>query len=528
VFVGGAAANDSNDGTKGAPLATLGAGITRAGDKGGRVYACAQEFAEAIEVPAGIEIYGGLDCATDWKYVEGQKTTIASAADLVPVTLLGGEGARLEDVIARAASATMPGGSSVAVLAQEGAEAELVRSELIAGDGMEGAPGGDGGDQLAAAENGQEGKKGCGNLDDPVTPPDGGEQSVNTCDGSMSVGAKGGNGGQAPNGSGQSGDTGDLGRGGPAGIGETVAACLVGGQGDSGIVGNPGTGGGEDGALGTLSAGGIAGANGQSGLAGERGKGGGGGGGSKATMTCNGAGGGSGGAGGCGGKAGTGGQAGGSSIGLVSFNARVTLTEVSLTVGQGGLGGRGGNGQLGQLGGQNGAGGTASGAGENPGCDGGDGGKGGNGGSGGGGRGGHALGIAFKGTAPMGIPTVASQEAAGLGGGGGTNGADQGGEGAAGVVAPSQEFWESSTAACEGVNRKALAVESFRRAMGNGRVWRWNKTTLRKRSATLRVSGSRRMGSSHPAPREVNDRDDCLVPPDRTDRISRESPQLRR
>ena len=440
VFVGGDAANDGNAGSKSAPLATIGAAIVAASAKGSRVYACAQEFPEAIEVPGGMEIYGGLDCIGDWKYVKGQQTTIAPGAGLVPVTLLGGEGARLEDVIVRAANAAVAGGSSIAVLAREGAEAELVRSELIAGDGREGAAGDDGGAQLAAAESGEAGQPGCGNDANPMTPPDGGPAVVNMCDGMMSVGAKGGDGGLAANGSGQNGNAGDRGTGGTAGIGEAAVACLVGGQGDSGVVGTPGTGGGEDGFLGTLGSDGIAGVAGLPGLSGEPGKGGGGGGGSKATGTCNGAGGGSGGAGGCGGKAGTGGQAGGSSIALVSFNAHITLTEVSLTVGIGANGGRGGNGQQGQFGGQNGDGGMASGSGENPGCNGGVGGKGGNGGSGGGGRGGHALGMAFKGTPPLGVPTLASEGAAGLGGYGGTNGADQGGEGAAGVAAPSQEF----------------------------------------------------------------------------------------
>ena len=286
VFVGGAAAKDDNAGTKGAPVATLARAITLAGEKSGRVYACMEEFAETIEVPAGIEIYGGLDCAADWKHVEGQKTTIAPEADLVPVTLLGGAGARLEDVAATAAGATTPGGSSIAVIAQDGATAELLRCELRAGSG---APGAAGITPMEVGPNG-EGQNG-----------ENGMPGINSMPACMStMGLLGGNGGQrmcdrmsVSGGLGGAGTTTDT--GGPGGNGQPqpgpmpldgkggkeqdAAQCTVG---NAGAEGSPGMSGSGATGIGDVSPGGYTAANASSGMTvGAPGQGGGGGGGAK-------------------------------------------------------------------------------------------------------------------------------------------------------------------------------------------------------------------------------------------------------
>lgn len=34
-----------------------------------RVYACAEEFSEAVALPSGIDVWGGLDCNRGWLYV---------------------------------------------------------------------------------------------------------------------------------------------------------------------------------------------------------------------------------------------------------------------------------------------------------------------------------------------------------------------------------------------------------------------------------------------------------------------------
>ncbi len=161
VFVSSGRGDDTGAGTKGAPLATLGAALARAEESGARrVYACAESFGEAVEVPAGMAIYGGLDCANGWVWIgETTKTVVEAGPDAIALRLSSGEGTtRIEDVAARAADATVAGGSSIAVLV-DGANAELVRCELTAGSGAEGAKGApgaepDGSGQIPAATAG--------------------------------------------------------------------------------------------------------------------------------------------------------------------------------------------------------------------------------------------------------------------------------------------------------------------------------------------------------------------------------------
>ncbi len=60
VFVSSSMGADAGAGTKAAPVKTLAAAITQA--KGGRVYACAEAFTEAVTLVEGVTIFGGLDC----------------------------------------------------------------------------------------------------------------------------------------------------------------------------------------------------------------------------------------------------------------------------------------------------------------------------------------------------------------------------------------------------------------------------------------------------------------------------------
>jgi hypothetical protein len=416
IFVGGALGLDDNPGTKEAPVATLAHAIEMATETG-RIYACAQDFPEAIGVPANTEIYGGLDCVS-FAYVAGQKTTIAPAADMVPVTLLGGPGVRIEGVLARAADAAAPGGSSIAMVAQEGAGAALVDSELHAGAGAVGAQGAGESMRAPDGEPGNQGKMGCGN----AGSVSGGPAKVNdACP--TSIGGPGGPGNVTqglPGGVGQPGDA--LG-----GVGQLMATpCTAGengGPGDNGM-GGPGALG-----LGSLADTGYAGESGSAGLTpGTPGKGGGGGGGARGASVCpvvdnSGPSGGSGASGGCGGVVGGGGGPGGSSIALLSHKAAMTLDRVLLVTSTGGAGGIGGNGQNGGFGGS--IGGAAGGGGA---CSGGSGGTGGRGGSGGGGLGGHSIGIAFVGIEPTVTNFMFTGGGAGAGGVGGDGNASAKGE----------------------------------------------------------------------------------------------------
>ncbi|XXX77803.1 PGRS family protein [Sorangium sp. So ce134] len=454
VFVA-TSGKDGSVGTKADPVKTLSEAIARVADKGTAVYACAEEFAEAIEVPAGVTLFGGLDCANGWRWIGGEhKTIVAPGAESIPLKLLRGDGAvRIEDVSARAADAEAAGSSSIAVLV-DGATAELARCELIAGDGADGADGEDAPSE--AAMQGPEGMPGtdaCSDLDTSGAPDEalpGGVQVENACGvHALSIGGEGGNGKVSNGGDGATSQgTAETARG---GLGEPVTGAWdcagnePNGRGDdgvSGVAGDPGVG---ASGKGTLSASGYAGVSGGAGEPGKPGQGGGGGGGAKGGAVCAGgttgagASGGSGGAGGCGGLPGRGGGAGGASIALVSVEGTVTLTDCSLKAGSGGKGGIGGDLQPGGAGGVAGLGGMGVG-GSNPACDGGRGGKGGNGGPGGGGLGGPSFAIAFRGEpVKQEGKTTLTPGTPGAGGRGGSNNLAMN-AGSDGVMATEQEL----------------------------------------------------------------------------------------
>ncbi|WP_441291964.1 PGRS family protein [Sorangium sp. KYC3313] len=439
VFVA-ASGNDGSKGTKADPVKTLAEALRRARATDSDVYACAEPFAESAEVPAGVSLFGGLDCANGWTWIGAQtKTTVAPEAEAIPLTLARGEGTtRVEDIEARAPDALAKGGSSIAVLA-DGATAELARCALVAGNAADGADGDDA--PSAAPERAPAGSNGvdaCSDLDD-VEGPDatlnGGAQVVNACGEELSIAGNGGN-GNVDNGAG--GVAGQIGAEGQAGAGEPPSmsdswSCgaipndPTKGGGSAGVNGAPGPAGAGASGLGALSAAGYTGVPGGDGTPGTPGQGGGGGGGAKGGPVCTGgvsgagASGGSGGAGGCGGLAGKGGGAGGASIALASIDASVTLIDSTLTAGHGGNGGKGGNLQPGGSGGLGGTGGVGLGA-ASDGCAGGQGGKGGPGGPGGGGLGGPSLAIAFRGTPVVQQgQTSLAPGAPGTGGPGGSN-----------------------------------------------------------------------------------------------------------
>ena len=447
--------DDAASGTKAAPVKTIGKAIEIAGAKGGRVYACAEEFEEGVEVPAGVTIFGGLDCANGWMWIgETTKTTVAGPADAIAVKLLGGEGTtRLEDVAVRAADATVAGGSSIAVLV-DGATAELARCELTAGNGAAGEAGASGPvDAPLPGAAGTNGTNACSDLDGmggPDTTLQGGAQVVNDCGGEQSIGGSGGD-SNVPNGEdGATSQPNDATAHG--GIGEPAAGAWncggaePNGGGDDAVNGMPGDPGAAASGLGSLTSSGYTGVSGGAGTPGKPGQGGGGGGGAKGgnaicpgAVPGAGASGGSGGAGGCGGQPGQGGGPGGASIALASVQATVTLTDCTLTAASGGMGGPGGDLQPGASGGNGGPGGTGVGGSKNA-CDGGKGGQGGNGGPGGGGLGGPSLAVAFIGTAPTKTGTTTlTPGTAGTGGLGGSNNAATN-AGADGTAAAEQEL----------------------------------------------------------------------------------------
>ncbi|WP_437623726.1 PGRS family protein [Sorangium sp. So ce1151] len=454
VFVA-STGDDGSAGTQAKPVATLAEALRRAVEKDTGVYACAETFEEAVELPAGIKLFGGLDCASGWRWVgETAKTVVAPSEDAIALKVMRGEEAvRIEDVSVRAADAQARGASSIAILV-DGAEAELVRCELVAGNGADGVEGEDAPSEVPAqASPGNTGTDACSDLDGTPGPDvtlSGGAQVVTECGAELSIGGGGGD-GNVTNGTG-----GDIGTpvspgNGAGGLGESSDGwnCNVGGTNGgagTGDNGTPGEAGSAASGLGALSSSGYAGVSGGVGGAGKPGQGGGGGGGAKGgAAICPGgvrgagASGGSGGAGGCGGLPGRGGGAGGASIALASVEGKVTLKDCVLKAGNGGKGGAGGDLQPGGAGGVGGVGGTGVGGSKNA-CDGGKGGQGGNGGPGGGGLGGPSLAIAYRGEAVRQEgQTTLMPGTAGEGGPGGSSNVEEN-AGAEGVSATEQEL----------------------------------------------------------------------------------------
>lgn len=397
-------------GTREAPYARLQDAIDYAA--GRMVCACAgKAFTEAVTLRAGIEVRGDYTCDGEWKQSPGTKSTIEGPPGQVALTLTeAAAGAMVQGFEVRAASATEPGESSIAV-AVANIAATLKQVKAVARDAMAGANGEAPAGTATAGEDApaRDAANAC------VDAPKGGNPGVMTCGTVDTSGGAGGPGGTTDLVDGIAGVDGkptfeamQTGKGG-------LVRNGFGGIGLPGAPGGPGQSG-SGGKDATLALAGVLGGDGAPGWTGTPGQGGGGGGGSNAMNFCPqrdrsseggaGASGGGGGAGGCGGAGGTGGKAGGSSIAIVSLGTLLVLDEVSVEVGNAGDGGNGAAGQPGGAGGQGAAGGRGTyslnvdyaGAGGN-------GGRGGPGGPGGGGRGGYAIGIAYAGAAPDSAPS---------------------------------------------------------------------------------------------------------------------------
>ncbi|XYH96528.1 hypothetical protein ACMHYB_53580 [Sorangium sp. So ce1128] len=411
VFANAAAA-PGGDGTKAKPFASLQEAIDKAGS--GRVYACVAQgtaFAEAVTIASGVEVIGGFHCEA-WTWSASARSAIEGPADRVTLTLTDNAGgAKVKGFAITAASATVPGGSSIGVAAAD-VEAELAQVDVMAGDGIDGENGATSMEAPVAGASAEE--MSASNACVAPNVVIGGTAGVTMCEDGETRGGDGGTGGITgmDDGNGQAGRDGaplpepnPVGKGiGGSGQVDPEGECEPGEPGKSGAPGAAGSAGSRT----TLTLTGISGGDGDQGMIGGRGQGGGGGGGARAGVFCSlgmtlvdgvGASGGGGGAGGCGGKGGGGGKAGGSSIGILNLGTRLALTEVTVTVGKAGKGGDGAPGKAGASGGSGAAGGEGSGLGDSRrGCQGGNGGDGGRGGFGGGGRGGHAVGIAFAST----------------------------------------------------------------------------------------------------------------------------------
>ncbi|MCL2722903.1 MAG: hypothetical protein FWD69_00555 [Polyangiaceae bacterium] len=398
VFIDSNNGDDSAPGTKTSPVKTITHALTLLGDKP-RIYICGDgTLTEHVELASTISLVGGYDCS--WTYT-GQKPKISPTTIGPALTLTKLDQVIISDLAFEAQSATNPGESSIAVIANQ-SNVNFKRCDLRAGAGQNGRDGNAG----VASTNYDTTKTRAptGNSATGSTGGDSQDCSTNRCaTGPQSGGGQGGTGGADStngtdgtpnNGGGKSGtanmDCGSGGLGGKGGDGTS---------GQSGTTPTAPTPGMVTSGSGALGAEGIwMPAMSQTGILGSVGQGGGGGGGGDPGDGSAAGGGGGGGCGGCGGSPGTAAQAGGASIALISYRSQVTLAGCTLTAGQAGNGGQGAAGQSGQLGG-------FGGDQKSPGCQGGAGGKGGDGGSSAGGSGGIAAGILWTGDAP---PTTES------------------------------------------------------------------------------------------------------------------------
>lgn len=401
-------------GTPENPFGTLADALNVAIPAQARIYVCTGTFPENLEVPEGMTLVGGADCAGTWKVrlhpTAEQRTTIAPAAGPV-VTFYEHPGAtsvgRVSGFTFRAADALFAGESSVAVVVDT-APIEFVECRFEAGKGVSGKDAAMSTQMPVAGTQGNEGSAntavGCGSPGAPI--PGAAAKTNPSC---ASTGGKGGTSGDGTGTDAQPGDDGTpqdpmhptAGQGGPGATcpSGNCGVCAPGTAGQDGGAGTPGNAGVGLGSY----VGSFEGVSGGTGDVGKPGGGGGGGGGAVTTNGCGGDSGGSGGPGGCGGAGGPGGTYGGSSFGVVVIGtANVSFLQCSAKTSPAGRGGNGAPGVMGAAGGPGGYGGD-----HNPNvivyatnaCAGGKGGAGGQGGHGGGGSGGHSIGLACFSTA---------------------------------------------------------------------------------------------------------------------------------
>jgi len=407
VFVSASDGDDSqNDGlTPDAPLATLVAALEAASAEGRQhILMSGGTYAGAVALKDGISIYGGFAADGFTRDIANQTTRIVAtpsdfdgdttafvtvkAQDLSSPTVL-------DNLIIEGFDASNDGASTLALWALNSPELTVQNTTFVAGIAADGATGTAG----AALDCAPAPKGGAGG------EPSGAQPCTSSSDGSA---APGGNHGEGFNASAPAGQTG---QGGTGGIHKCKGSTT---NGDAGEIGPPGS----PGAPGALSASNDLGrfdasglwipASGVDPIDGTPGGGGGGGGAGgnyagNTLFTCDGivasclyagAAGGKGGDGGCGGGAAMNGQPGGSSFGIVILHDPITITNTTVTLGQGGDGGDGGAGRPGQTGEPPISGQIAVKIQAGDGGNGGRGGTGGHGGNGAGGQGGNAIGLA--------------------------------------------------------------------------------------------------------------------------------------
>jgi hypothetical protein len=382
---GGAASEE--DGTRGHPFTKMQTAIATAKTQQKRVYACIGTYVEQITLADGVSIFGDLDCNQNWSVTAKHAAIQAPASPAVQANQIM-TATRVDSLDMIGPDATVAGGSSFALIANQASALTIANSTIRAGKAMKGADGVEGA-QLANAvtvnggNNAESLLEDCSGLSSYPVPctirhSGGLLGGTNQCTGGKAVsgGAGGGNG----NGIGNAVPTGsttfiEFGgqyymapgilatNGNPAAASATTAAggtkaanhvTAPGGNpaaGQNGADGASGSNGSSASTSGVISANGFVPADGTAGNDGQPGQGGGGGAGydyvTETTTTfvygdsiyfTNGAGGG---AGGCPGLAGTPGGGGGASIAIIAIASPMVLDTCIVQSSDGGDGGKG-------------------------------------------------------------------------------------------------------------------------------------------------------------------------------------------
>ena len=470
IFVATTGVDGATCGTMANPCQTPAYAIGRLDAQHTQIYLQVGSYPGALSVGADAAFYGGFDAQWNRGPVTPGGPNVALQGTRAAMGALGtqafavfaasGVSVLFADIVAvaPAASGTANGNGldSYVFYVDQGATLQLLRSQILQGNGAGGdgglagvdavqatiftpSPGGDANQYSTSCDNTSRGG--------------GAAPSVNTCSSGRVVGAgKGGDGGTMDTncsccsydfnatagsaGADASYVVSSFGKGGGGGSGGST--CGSSQDGSPGVI-TDGSGG--NAGIGSFLSGGLWIANGgAAGSPGDNGSGGGGGGGSGGCdngTDSYGAGGGGGGAGGCAAKApGGGGGGGGASFGVFANSATVTVTGNTFVFANGGNGGNGGRAGIGQTGGKGGAGGAKAANGSAPGK-GGDGARGGVAGGGGGGQGGSVFGIYSYSSTVTQSGNAFFGGVAGTGGSGGTTSAGAGGghAGGNGVVA---------------------------------------------------------------------------------------------
>jgi hypothetical protein len=431
VFVSASLGTATGDGSRAHPMASLTAGIAAAKKAKRRVYACAETYAEQVQLAEGVHVFGYFACNAGWTIGAAHAVVKAPASPAVTATNIGMP-TRIEAVDMVSPDFADKAQTSIALLASGSPGLTITHATLHAGTGGKGDDGTNG-IQLTASTT----KAGTSTSADGVTGTQfianvhnyGKTGGTNVCSGETGHdGGPGGNGGYGGVFQSQYFAS--------SWIWNTVAQSTTGGSpaipttqtaqggaqggygGSSGAAGASGMDGAQ-GANGTFTASGYVPLDGTAGTNGSPGQGGGGSGGFAMTYTDYNPGswqndyawgepGAGGGAGGCPGLAGTQGKGGGASIAVLAVASALTFDAVTIESSAGGAGGNAGLASVPTSGGSGGYGAVhTTGAGG--------GGAGGLAGVSGNGAGGPSIAIAYQGSKPQLLASTLTPGAGGSG-----------------------------------------------------------------------------------------------------------------